>query len=96
MPNPILEQANNQRNVLTSNKMDQLRPQLRQIKQQMRQLQALQNPQMALNQMLMNNPQLQNVMSLIKQSGNSPQQVFLNMANQMGVDPNEVIKELQG
>lgn len=75
--------------------MSQLKAQLAPIKQQMRQLQALSNPQMAFNQMLTSNPQLANVINLVKQSGQSPQAFFYALAQQKGVNPEEFLKELQ-
>lgn len=75
--------------------MDMLRPQIQQIKQQMRQIQALSNPQVALNQMLMNNPQIGNILQFIKQNGGNSQVAAQNLAKQMGIDLKELIKELQ-
>ena len=97
MPNPILEQANNIRSqtVMNSNPMEQLKPQINQFKQQLRQIQAMSNPQMALNQLLINNPQLGNVINLIKQSGQSPQAFFYALAQQRGINPEDIIKEFQ-
>lgn len=54
---------------------------------------ALQNPQMSINQALMNNPQFSGVMDFIKQNGGNPKTVFENLAQQMGVDPNEVLEQ---
>lgn len=75
--------------------MDMLRPQIQQIKQQMRQIQALSNPQVAFNQMLMNNPQIGNILQFIKQNGGNSQVAAQNLAKQMGIDLKELIKELQ-
>ena len=54
-----------------------------------------QNPQLLLNEMLSNNPQLQQVFNLIKQSGGDLKTTFLNMAQQMGVNPQDVLNQLQ-
>lgn len=73
-----------------------LNPQaLQQLKQVMNTIQMAQNPQFALNQFLMNNPQLSNIMNLVKSGGGNLQQVFFNLAKQKGVDPQYVLNMLQ-
>ena len=42
----------------------------------------------------MSNPNVANAMNFIKQNGNNPQVAFMNLAKQMGVDPQEVLREL--
>lgn len=54
-----------------------------------------QNPQLMLNQLMMNNPQLQAAMSLIQQGGGNSQQTFYSLAKQMGIDPNTVLNALK-
>lgn len=54
-----------------------------------------QNPQLMLNQLMMNNPQLQAAMSLIQQGGGNSQQIFYSLAKQMGIDPNMVLNALK-
>lgn len=80
---------------MNNNPMDMLKPQLQQIKRQMRQIQSMSSPQAALNQLLLNNPQVSNALQFIKQNGGNPQIALQNLARQMGIDPNEIIKELQ-
>lgn len=53
------------------------------------------NPQLALNQLLLNNPQLQNVINLIRQNGGNPQQTFYALAKQKGVNPDEILNMLK-
>lgn len=55
---------------------------------------SLRNPQAMMNQMLMNNPKIQEALSFIKQTGNSPQGAFIALAKQKGVDPQAFMKEL--
>ena len=57
-------------------------------------VQAAQNPQMAINQMAMNNPQMQQVMQIVQQNGGNARQAFYSMCQQRGVDPNAVISQL--
>lgn len=55
---------------------------------------SLSNPQAIMNQMLMNNPNVQQALTFIKQAGNNPQTAFINLAKQKGVNPQEFINEL--
>jgi hypothetical protein len=55
---------------------------------------SLSNPQMAMNQMLMSNPRVQQALNFVKQAGNNPQEAFINLAKQKGVNPQEFINEL--
>ena len=89
--NPILELQNK----LNGNS-PQLNPQwMQQVKNMMHQVQAAANPQFALNQMLMSNPQLAQAFSLIRSMGGNPQNTFYNYAKQMGINPEEVLNSLK-
>lgn len=66
-----------------------------QLIQQIRQFNTIANPQLALNQMLMNNPKAQEIINLIKQNGNNPQSAFYALAKQKGIDVNRVMQALQ-
>lgn len=55
---------------------------------------ALRNPQAMMNQMLVNNPKVQQALALIKQAGNDPQTAFINLAKQKGINPQDFINEL--
>lgn len=68
---------------------------IQQIKNLMNRVKMAQNPQLFLNQMLSGNPQLQQAINLIRQSGGDPKTAFMNMAQQMGVNPQDVLNELQ-
>ena len=63
-----------------------------QIKNMMR---NMGNPQMMLNQMLSQNPQCKQVMNYIQQNGGDPKTAFYKMAQEKGVDPNEILRQLQ-
>ena len=54
-------------------------------------LNVSQNPQAMLNQLMSNNPQVKQVMDLIKECGGDPKTVFYSMADKMGVNPQDVI-----
>ena len=89
--NPILELQNK----LNGNN-PQLNPQwMQQVKNMMHQVQAAANPQLALNQLLMSNPQLAQAVSLIRSMGGNPQNTFYNYAKQMGINPEDVLNSLK-
>lgn len=50
------------------------------------------NPQAMVESMVANNPQIQQA---IQQAGGDPKKAFYNMAQQMGVDPQEVLKMMK-
>ena len=57
---------------------------------------AAKDPMAAINQMAANNPQMQQVMQVIQQNGGNAKAAFYNMAQQRGVNPNEVLSQLKG
>lgn len=74
--------------------MNQLSQQIQPAKQILRQVMSLSNPQAMMNQMLMNNPNVQQALNFIKQTGNNPKTAFINLAKQKGVNPEDFMKEL--
>lgn len=54
-----------------------------------------QNPQLALNQLMTNNPQFKQVMDIIQQHNGDPQKAFYAVAEQKGIDPNEILNMLK-
>ena len=68
---------------------------MQQLKSMMQQVQMAQNPQLALNQLLMNNPQLKQAIDFIKENGNDPQTAFFNLARQKGIDPQAILSQLR-
>lgn len=53
------------------------------------------DPQGAIEQMMMNNPQMKQVMGMIKESGGDPMKLFQAKAKEMGVDPEEILDMLR-
>lgn len=53
------------------------------------------NPDQAMQMLLANDPQYQNVMNYIQQNGGDARSAFYNMAAQMGVNPNSVLSRLK-
>lgn len=75
--------------------MPQTNPQIQQIKNLMYQVKNSQNPQMILQNIIMQNPNMQNVLNLMRLNNASPQQIAQLLAQQKGVDLNNLIMELQ-
>ena len=64
---------------------------MQQIKQVMNVVKTARNPQAALMNMMGNNPQMKQVQSIIQQHGGDPMQAFRAMAEQNGLDPDEIL-----
>lgn len=67
----------------------QINPQFQQMAQV---LKAAQNPTAALNTMVQNNPQLQQVMQMC--AGKNPRDVFMQACKQRGIDPQQAMQQL--
>ena len=70
--------------------------QIQRVKNLMSQIKSNQNPQVAFQNMLRQNPNLNNIFNTIQMSNLSPQQFAQMLAQQKGIDLNSLIKELQG
>lgn len=70
-------------------------PMMGQIKQMMGTIQAAQNPQAMLNQMVMANPQMKQVMEIVNQYGGDANRAFQAVAQQRGVNPQEILDMLK-
>jgi hypothetical protein len=66
------------------------------IKQMMQTVRAAQNPALALQQMAQGNPQLQQALQLVQQSGGNPQAAFEKLARDNGIDPQTILGMLNG
>lgn len=53
------------------------------------------NPQTMLQNMMNNNPQMKQVMDIVRQSGGDPKTAFYKMAKEKGVDPNNILSMLK-
>lgn len=49
------------------------------------------NPMQMIQMMSGQNPQMQNIINILNNGKISPKQLFMNMANQKGINPNDVI-----
>lgn len=61
----------------------------------MNMLRSAQNPQLLLNQLVMNNPQMKQVMDIVQKHGGDPMTAFRKEAEARGVDPNEILNMLK-
>ena len=68
---------------------------LRQIKQMANLVKNVNNPQQLLTNLVNQNPQMKQVLDMIQTSGKSPRDLFYEMANQKGVDPNQILNLLK-
>ena len=57
----------------------------------MQMIQTAANPQAAMNMMMMNNPQMKEVMEVVRQYGGDSMAAFNAMAEKCGVDPEEIM-----
>ena len=67
-------------------------PQIRQMAQLVR---SANNPQAMINQLMQTNPQMKQVMDLVRSSGGDPKRAFYSLAEQKGVDPNMILDQLR-
>ena len=78
---PIMQQ-------LSRNSMAQM---IQPIKQMMSMVRTAQNPQLALNQLIMNNPQMKQVMDIVNQYGGDSMAALEATAKQCGMTADEVL-----
>lgn len=52
------------------------------------------NPQMVLNQMIGQNPQMRQVMDYINANGGDPKAAFYKLAQEKGVNPDDILRQL--
>ena len=86
----------NQLNTQNQRPMEYSQPNnLDRIKQMMNFVKNSRDPRIALESMIQSNPQMQNVMDMVRQNGGDPKAAFLNLAKQKGVDPNDILNMLR-
>ena len=66
-------------------------PMMAKIKQTFGAIKAARNPQAALMGMMGNNPQMKQVMEIIDKRGGDPMKAFREMAEENGLDPDELL-----
>lgn len=65
-------------------------PAMGQIKNMIGMIKAAQNPQAMINQMMMNNPNMKQVMQIVNQYGGDANRAFQDMAQKNGINPQEI------
>ena len=83
MPNPIMTL------------LGRTNPMMQTISQMVNMAKAAQNPMAAINKMSANDPRIQQVMEYVNQNGGDAKAAFYNLANQKGVNPNDIISQLR-
>ena len=66
-----------------------------QIKQMANMFKGASNPKQLLSNIMQQNPQVKQVMTLINSSGKSPKDLFYELANQKGVNPDDILNQLR-
>ena len=69
-------------------------PMMAKVKQMANAVKMARDPQAALSGMIGNNPHLQQVMNVVRQHGNDPMRAFREMAEENGLDPDEILSML--
>ena len=82
--NPMLQSLN----------QSQISQSLAPIKNMLNMVRSAGNPQMVMNQMVGQNPQMKQVMEYINANGGDPKTAFYKLAQEKGVDPNEILRQL--
>ena len=70
-------------------------PAMQTLKQMIGMARAAKNPMAAINQMAGQNPQMQQVLQVVQQNGGDAKTAFYNLAQQRGVNPEDVLNELR-
>lgn len=84
MQNPVLQALKSQPNNSLS-----------QIKSMMNMVRSAGNPQAMLQSMIQTNPQMRQVMNIVNQSGGDPRAAFYKLAQEKGVDPQQILDMLK-
>lgn len=81
--------------MLSRNRLAGLSQQIAPVKNLLQQVRAAQNPQAMLTQIMQQNPQYAQLSQIIQQSGGDPKTAFYNMAQQLGVNGDDIINMLK-
>ena len=57
----------------------------------MQTVKTAQNPQVALQQMVQNNPELKQVVEYVNANGGDPEKAFYKLAEEKGVNPRDIL-----
>ena len=67
-----------------------------QTRQMISMLKSAGNPQLMLNQIMQMNPQLKQVMEIVREYGGDANKAFYDLAQKNGIDPKEIIEMIKG
>ena len=70
-------------------------PMMGQIKQMYSMVRMAQDPMTVLNQLANTNPQVKQVIDMVNASGKDPMALFYSLAEQNGIDPQEILNGLK-
>ena len=62
------------------------------IKKMFSMVQAAQDPQAVINQLVQNNPQAQQALQLVQESGGDAKAAFYKLAKSTGIDPDQILQ----
>ena len=80
---------------IMQSKLSGLSSKLAPIRNMMNTLRNTGNPSAMMQQMAQQNPQIQQVMKYVNEHGGDPQKAFNELAQQLGIDGNEILKMLK-
>ena len=80
--------------ILASMMQSRLAGALGPVRQLMQTMRAAQNPQAALTQAIQSNPQYAQLQNILQQYGNDPGRAFREVAQQNGINPDEILRGL--
>ena len=61
----------------------------------MQMVRSANNPQAMINQLMQTNPQMKQVMDVVRASGNDPKKAFYALAQQKGINPDDILNQLK-
>lgn len=81
--------------MINNQMLNRFQPQLNTLKQAMNMVRSAGNPQAMLQQVIAGNPNYSKLQTILQQNNGDAKQAFYAIANQLGVDPNEIIGMLK-
>ena len=73
----------------------QSNPMMQNIRKMFGMIRNAQNPQAMMNQLVTGNPNMKQAMDIINQYGGDPKKAFYSLAEQKGIDPQEILNMMK-
>lgn len=70
-------------------------PQIQNMQKIVNAIKMAKNPQATINNMIANNPQMQQAINYVNNNGGNPKAAFEKLAKERGFDPNQIINMLK-